>query len=189
MESENFDTIINEIDQPQLPNLLSILKKPKPSVHSSIMEGKETFEEKIVSNKRTCLILNKNKLTYLNPRKYSKKIYITRNMLSSEKKIPKNEMPEKLSNKYLKGSNALLLNNKRIDKKDESYQTIFTNNNLQSNQIEHNFIAKSIHFNIGSIYLVEIRAVVLKLGGIDTLNEKFSAEAFIEAKWIDVMVF
>jgi hypothetical protein len=189
MESENFDTIINEIDQPQLPNLLSILKKPKPSVHSSIMEGKETFEEKIVSNKRTCLILNKNKLTYLNPRKYSKKIYITRNMLSSEKKIPKNEMPEKLSNKYLKGSNALLLNNKRIDKKDESYQTIFTNYNLQCNQIEHNFIAKSIHFNIGSIYLVEIRAVVLKLGGIDTLNEKFSAEAFIEAKWIDVMVF
>ena len=50
MESENPDTIINEIDKPQLPNLLSILKKPKSTVHSSIMEGKETFEENKISN-------------------------------------------------------------------------------------------------------------------------------------------
>lgn len=29
------------------------------------------------------------------------------------------------------------------------------------------------------------RAVILKIGDIDTLNEKFMAEAFIEARWID----
>ncbi len=34
-------------------------------------------------------------------------------------------------------------------------------------------------------YMVEIRAVFLKIGDIDTLNEKFYAEVFIEAKWVD----
>lgn len=34
-------------------------------------------------------------------------------------------------------------------------------------------------------YLVETRMVILKIGDIDTLNEKFCAEAFIEAIWID----
>lgn len=34
-------------------------------------------------------------------------------------------------------------------------------------------------------YLVETRMVILKIGDIDTLNEKFCAEAFIEATWID----
>lgn len=33
--------------------------------------------------------------------------------------------------------------------------------------------------------LLNIRAVFLKIGDIDTLNEKFMAEAFIEARWID----
>lgn len=33
--------------------------------------------------------------------------------------------------------------------------------------------------------MVEVRAVVLKVGDIDTLREKFYAEAFIEAVWID----
>ncbi len=36
-----------------------------------------------------------------------------------------------------------------------------------------------------SHYLVELRCVILKVGDIDTLNEKFSAEVFVEAKWID----
>lgn len=39
--------------------------------------------------------------------------------------------------------------------------------------------------NNSKLYLVEIRAVILKIGEIDTLNEKFYAEAFVEAKWID----
>ena len=34
-------------------------------------------------------------------------------------------------------------------------------------------------------YMVEVRAVFLKIGEIDTLNEKFYAEAFVEAKWTD----
>lgn len=34
-------------------------------------------------------------------------------------------------------------------------------------------------------YVVEIRVVFYKIGDIDTLNEKFYAEAFIEASWID----
>ena len=34
-------------------------------------------------------------------------------------------------------------------------------------------------------YMVEIRVVFYKVGEIDTLNEKFYAEAFIEASWID----
>lgn len=34
-------------------------------------------------------------------------------------------------------------------------------------------------------YSVELRVVFLKVGDIDTLNEKFYAEAFIEAKWFD----
>lgn len=41
---------------------------------------------------------------------------------------------------------------------------------------------KSISY---SNYLVEVRVVVLKVGDIDTLNEKFYAEAFVEIKWID----
>ena len=38
------------------------------------------------------------------------------------------------------------------------------------------------------LYLVEVRAVFLKIGDIDTLNEKFYAEAFVEANWIDFSI-
>ena len=158
----------------QMPASLSILKKPKKTTKIK----KEISQSKINSVKKISLLLKKNKFFYLCPGKYSKKIYITRSTLIYENKIPNNEMPEKVSKKCLKKSNALLLDSKRIEGKGENGSCLELN--------KQNFMAKSIQNNLNSIYLVEIRAVVLKLGGIDTLNEKFYAEAFIEAKWIDV---
>ena len=56
-------------------------------------------------------------------------------------------------------------------------------NNLNVEPVHHH------HQHRGGImtspYLVKVRAVFLKVGDIDTLNEKFMAEAFIEASWID----
>ena len=40
--------------------------------------------------------------------------------------------------------------------------------------------------NPGSYYVVEVRTVVLKVGNISTVHERFVAEAFIEATWIDL---
>lgn len=57
------------------------------------------------------------------------------------------------------------------------------NSPLGLKPILSNFVGKAYHPS--SMYVVEIRAVFLKIGDIDTLNEKFYAEAFIEAKWID----
>lgn len=180
-QMENNDNIKRDNQTEKLNKFsssLSILKKPK----SSILKVKEISKGKINSDKKFSLPRGKNKFFNFCSRKYTKKIYITRKTLVSESKIQKNEMLEKVSKRTLKDSAALLLNNKRLENKDEYFKELCP----QLNLVEHNFLEKSIQDNITSIYLVEIRAVVLKLGGIDTLNEKFYAEAFIEAKWVDV---
>jgi hypothetical protein len=38
---------------------------------------------------------------------------------------------------------------------------------------------------MNQFFLVEIRAVILRVNDIDTLHEKFYAEAFVEARWVD----
>ena len=182
-QMENNDNIKRDNQTEKLnkfPSSLSILKKPK----SSILKVKDISKSKINSDKKFSLPLSKKKFFHFCSRKYTKKIYITRKTLVSESKIPKNEMPEKVSKRTLKDSAALLLNNKRLENKDEYFKELWISPQL--NLVEQNFLEKSIQDNLTSIYLVEIRAVVLKLGGIDTLNEKFYAEAFIEAKWVDV---
>jgi hypothetical protein len=52
------------------------------------------------------------------------------------------------------------------------------------NQLENNKLDRANNKK-PNCYLVEVRAVVLKIGDIDTLNEKFYAETFIEIKWVD----
>jgi hypothetical protein len=62
------------------------------------------------------------------------------------------------------------------------FNSIKSNNFESLDNININENKKPIEINH---YVVEIRVVFYKVGEIDTLNEKFYAEAFIEAQWID----
>ena len=95
-------------------------------------------------------------------------------------KYPNNNSLDEIGLKKSTDTNTYLNMNNPLFKENFA-QSLDTNLNVEP--VHH-------HHHRGGImtispYLVKVRAVFLKVGDIDTLNEKFMAEAFIEASWID----
>jgi hypothetical protein len=62
-------------------------------------------------------------------------------------------------------------------------------NNNTSNVINYKFKPRGESIISNTIHKVELRSVFLKVGDIDTLNEKFFAEAFIEVNIYQLIIF
>ena len=164
-------------------------KKHESKAASSILKKSRTKPELIEQcedkkQKKFNFLLNKKRLIYMKPNKLSKKVHVSKNVAISHQDSSTDEIAE---HAIKERTTRMISNLKPLKLSTLSNDSSASSDEMATKAFEReSFTLSKVCSFAHPIYSVEIRAVVLKLGGIDTLNEKFYAEAFIEAKWIDV---